>query len=211
MTIDANYSSNNFWSLDWFPPQPQQDSELLDRLGFIPGLKEFLILRQVHALEHATVWVLNEIETQRQGTNDRVNIDRGNLGGLSTEKGFYLYGSVISSKLKKAATIALERIEKGEWHLALHPRCGTNASVGIVLTAGSMAIAHILLPKRPIEQLIGFGLAAAIADRLKPEIGAIVQKYLTTAIPFNLTIEDVKETIDVWGRSAHFVGVKWQD
>jgi hypothetical protein len=211
MTIDVNYSPNNFWSLDWFPPQPRQDSELLDRLGFIPGLKELLILRQVHALEHATVWVLNEIEAQHQGLKDRVNIDRGDLGGLSTEKGFYLYGSVISSKIKKAAKIALERIEKGEWHLALHPRCGTNASVGMVLTAGSIAIAHILLPKRPIEQLIGCGLAAAIADRLKPEIGIIVQKYLTTAIPFNLTIGDVKETIDIWGRSAYFVGVQWQD
>ncbi|MHC5832407.1 MAG: DUF6391 domain-containing protein, partial [Nostoc sp.] len=39
-------------------PQPTQDADLLRQLSFIPGLKEILMLRQVHALEHATVWVL---------------------------------------------------------------------------------------------------------------------------------------------------------
>jgi hypothetical protein len=212
MTIDANIPPlKNPWQLDWFPPQTRQDSELLDLLGFIPGLREFLMLRQVHALEHATVWVLSEIEAKRHSFFSTFPADDKNLGGLSTEKGFYLYGSILSPKIKNAAKVALERIKQGEWHLALHPRCGTNASVGVALTAGSILIAHILLPKRPIEQLIGFALATAIAEGLKPELGMSVQKYLTTAIPFNLEIGDVRETTDVWGRSAHFVDVRWQD
>jgi hypothetical protein len=220
MTINANYpQTNNPWELDWFRPQPRQDSELLHLLGFVPGLREMLILRQVHALEHATVWVLSEIEaisyksvysTKIEDRRKSV-VDEPNLGGLSTEKGFYLYGSIVSPNLKKATKIALDRLKQGEWHLALHPRCGTNASVGAMLTLGLVLTAHIFFPKGPIEQLIGFGLATSTADLLKPELGISVQKYLTTAIPFNLEIGDVSETIDVWGRAAHFVRVKWQD
>ncbi|MFN9259527.1 MAG: hypothetical protein ACK6BR_09850, partial [Microcystis sp.] len=57
-------------SFDWFNPSPQQDSDLLAQIGFIPGFKEFLTLRQVHALEHATVWVLSEMAARRQSPFD---------------------------------------------------------------------------------------------------------------------------------------------
>ena len=43
-----------------FAPQRTQDADLLRQLDFVPGLKEVLTLRQVHALEHATVWVLSQ-------------------------------------------------------------------------------------------------------------------------------------------------------
>ena len=43
-----------------FAPQRTQDADLLRQLNFVPGLKEVLTLRQVHALEHATVWVLSQ-------------------------------------------------------------------------------------------------------------------------------------------------------
>ncbi|MFM7439275.1 MAG: hypothetical protein ACKO2V_11835, partial [Snowella sp.] len=60
MGNSAGAYRSNTKELDWFAPQPAQDSQLLQQLGFIPGLQEILLLRQIHALEHATVWVLSE-------------------------------------------------------------------------------------------------------------------------------------------------------
>ena len=132
------------------------------------------------------------------------------LGGLSTDRGFYLYGEINPLKLKRAVTLALTRLQQGEWNLAIHPRCGTNSSVATILTASMALTAHFLLPREPIEQLLGFGLATALANYLAPEIGMSVQKYITTAIPFNLEIQDIVKTVDNWGRSGYFVRLQWQ-
>jgi hypothetical protein len=189
-------------------PQPTQDADLLRQLSFIPGLKEILMIRQVHALEHATVWVLSESQS---GQPANVQLDNELLSGLSTEHGFYLYGEVNISDLRRAVTLARHRLTNGEWDLAVHPRCGTNLSVAMLLTAGLAVGVHLLLPFRPIEQIIGLGLAATTAAELAPDLGSIAQRYLTTAIPFNLAIENITRTHDVWGREAHFVKVGWEE
>jgi len=120
----TNTQAQTFSDSDYFQPQTQQDSELLRQIGFIPGVKELLMLRQVHALEHGTIWVLSE------------GNDNENLGGLSTDQGFYIYGQVNQNNLQQAVHRALQRLQGGEWNLAIHPRCGTNLSVTMVLTAG---------------------------------------------------------------------------
>ena len=196
----------NYNSWDWFYPRQTQDSEILQQLGFIPGLQDFLMLRQVHALEHATVWVLSNLEKNHNSTEDNQTI-----GGLSTEKGFFLYGDINYLKLKQAVRIALNRLKQGDWDLALHPRCGTNSSVAIALTTGMVLTTHLLLPREPISQVLGMGMATMTAAYLAPEIGLSVQKYVTTAIPFNLKIGEIAKTVDRWGRSAHFVRLQWQN
>ncbi|GAB4232563.1 MAG: DUF6391 domain-containing protein [Stanieria sp.] len=211
MTNAASAENGNFWNFDFFTPHPGQDSELLQQLGFIPGLKEFLLIRQVHALEHATVWVLSDLEQSLSSSSDRVLGDNEKIGGLSTEKGFYLYGDINPLNLKRAVGIALNRLLKGEWDLALHPRCGTNVSVSMLLTTGMIFTTYLLLPREPIGQLIGLGIATTTAAWIAPEIGMSVQKYLTTAIPFNLKIKEINQTTDQLGRPAHFVSVKWQN
>jgi hypothetical protein len=208
---DATYSKiDNF---DFYYPQPNLDSELVRQLGFIPGLQEFLTLRQVHALEHATVWVLSNIDyfNSNRDRHDHSSQDNETIGGLSTDKGFYLYGEVNPLQLKRAVHLALNRLTLGEWNLALHPRCGTNASVAMFLTAGMAITAHCLLPRTPIEQLVGLGIATSIAVHLAPEVGMSVQKYITTAIPFNLKIQEIVKTVDMWNRPAHFVRLKWHN
>lgn len=187
--------------------QPTQDADLLKQLSFVPGLKEILMLRQVHALEHATVWVLG----QSTSYSSNFQVDNELLSGLSTEQGFYLYGEVNISNLRRAVTLALHRLTNGEVDLAVHPRCGTNASVAMLLTAGLAVGMHLLLPFRPIEQLVGLGLAATTAAEIAPDIGALAQRYVTTAIPFNLAIENITITRDVWGREAHFVKLRWRE
>lgn len=212
MTNTASAQTGNFWDFDFAAPQPTQDADLLQQFNFIPGLKEILMLRQVHALEHATVWVLCECGgagNGRYGTTAR-QLDNDTLGGLSTDQGFYLYGHVNLADLRRAVAIALQRLTGGEWDLAVHPRCGTNLSVGMFLTAGLALGAHLLLPRGPIEQFIGLGLAAATATQLTPDVGSLAQRYLTTAIPFNLAIEDITATPDLWGRPSHFVQVRWK-
>uniref|UniRef100_A0A832H421 Uncharacterized protein n=1 Tax=Oscillatoriales cyanobacterium SpSt-402 TaxID=2282168 RepID=A0A832H421_9CYAN len=220
MTYSApSYTEPGFWEneiLDMlFPRSPvqagqfNQDSDLLRQLPFIPGLKELLMTRQVHALEHATVWVLSNMATQPRSHVNAINIE--SVGGLSTERGFYLYGSVATEDLSRAAQTALRRITTGEWELAVHPRCGTNLSVGMLLTAGLTLGASVLLPRGPIEQLLGVGVAAMTAAHLAPEVGAWAQRYITTAIPFNLAISNVVALRDTLGRPAHFVEVCWVD
>lgn len=206
----ANYG--NLWDWDFFKPKPTQDSDLLKQIGFIPGLKEILLLRQVHALEHATVWVLSE---QARRTGDRGSLsfqsDNESLGGLSTDRGFYLYGQVNRFDLQRAVSLALQRLKAGEWHLAVHPRCGTNLSVTMMLTLGFILGTHFLLPRGPIEQLIGLGIASTTAAQLAPDLGISAQKYLTTAIPFNLEVTKIAPTSDIWGRSTYFVAVQWRE
>lgn len=212
MTCAASTNAGNFWTLDAFTPQPHQDADLLKQLGFVPGLKEILMLRQVHALEHGTVWILSETESAtRASTPFHLRQDNETLGGFSTERGFYLYGQVTRWRLERAAHLALQRFRAGEWDLAVHPRCGTNVSVAMLLTAGLAVGSHVLLPRLPLTQLLGLGLAVTTATQLAPDVGQLAQKYLTTAVPFNLELTQVQKTTDFWGRSAHFVGVSWHD
>lgn len=212
---DANTSKSpfDFFNLDGSATQYIQDSELIRQLPFIPGLKELLMLRQVHALEHATVWVLSDLAQTHQATDSLKarQIDNELLSGLSTDQGFYLYGQVNKVDLQDAVSTALKRLTSGEWDLAVHPRCGTNLSVGMLLTAGLAVGIHLLLPRGPIEQILGLGVAAATAAQLTPDLGILAQRYVTTAVPFNLTIEQIQVKQDVWGRSAHFVEVRWRD
>lgn len=213
MTHSTSTSSGDFWDFNFTQPQPTQDTDLLKQLNFVPGLKEILMLRQVHALEHATVWVLGErfgVSRMRSPTTAE-QLDNDTLGGLSTDEGFYLYGQVNLADLRRAVPMALRRITGGEWELAVHPRCGTNFSVGIFLTTGLALGAHLVMPPGPVEQMIGLGLATAVATQLTPDLGNLAQRYLTTAIPFNLAVESITATPDIWGRPAHFVRVRWQN
>jgi hypothetical protein len=206
MTSSATSASNSGAFPFEFVADPGQDRELLNQLGFLPGLKEVLTVRQVHALEHATVWVLDEIARDENG-----NSRGANLGGLSTETGFYLYGRVNPDRLRPAVQSALHRLTRGEWGLAVHPRCGTNLSVGMLVAGGLALGTSWLLPKGPVEQLLGLGIAAAVAAQLSPDLGQLAQRYVTTAIPFNLRVVEVSETRDWWERPAHFVRVEWID
>lgn len=199
-----------------FAPQAGQDDELLQQLGFVPGLKELLAVRQIHALEHATVWVLSEPQSEMSDTapgaqSDTVPGAQSDrlLGGMSTEAGFYLYGDVSTVTVHRAVRIALDRLTRGEWNLAVHPRCGTNLSVGMLMTAGLAIGVNLILPKDPIGQLIGWGVAAATATSIAPDVGAVVQKYVTTAIPFNLEIVSVRPSRDWNGKPQHFVELRW--
>ncbi len=150
-------------------------------------------IRQVHALEHATLWVLSE-------QNPKLR-----LGGLSTDRGFFIYGPIDSGALLRAAHLALGRINQGEDKLAIHPQCGTNLSVGMLLTAGFGLGVSLALPRRPLQQAVGIGAAAIAAVQISNTLGALVQQHITTAVPRNLEIVGVRTLTDWVGRQSHFV------
>ena len=209
--MNTSYSDNDSaFSFDFLAPHPHQDADLLQQLSFVPGLKEMLMLRQVHALEHATVWLLGENKNSSSSTT-HVQLDDELLGGLSTEQGFFLYGDVNITDLRRAVTLAKHRLTNGEWDLALHPRCGTNVSVAMLLTLGLSVTVPFLLPFRPVEQLIGLGLAATAAAEIAPDLGMFTQRYITTSIPFNLAIENISIARDFWGKESYFVKVYWEE
>jgi hypothetical protein len=78
-------------------------------------------VRQNHALEHATIHVLSWRNPQTR------------IVGRSTPSGFFVYGPLDTQEVASAASEALARLQQGEAHLALHPRCGTNLVVTSVL------------------------------------------------------------------------------
>ncbi len=122
-------------------------------------------LRANHALEHATINVIEE----RLGCL--------NLTGMGQEDGFIVQGPVDSYLLESAARVGLERLKRGETNLAIHRRCGTSilaanlvSSVLIIFflwAFGYFGLSYILL-------------ALIAAQLLGPHLGRIMQKYITT-------------------------------
>lgn len=203
-----------------------RDTELLRWFQYIPGLRSLMVLRQVHALEHGTVSLLGgkppatatptalwdwwkTFTLAEPLSPSALSHPPRNIGGITTEAGFYLYGNLRRLDIVRAVRDALDRLTQGEWQLAIHPHCSTTWPVPILLQSGLTLGLHLLLPKTPIEQFLGVSLAATMATELAPEAEAWWQRYIMTAIPFNLEIVDIQAVTDEYGTPAHFVQVQW--
>lgn len=211
MPSSQSSSSGSFFS-EWETQFPQ----FFPQMSGLPSLQDVLRLRQIHALEHGTVWVLseqhlNQARRMRPRLPRTIAVDDEHLSGLSTHEGFYLYGQVETAQLTQAVRQALHRLTSGESSLAIHPRCGTNVAVGMTLTAGLVLGAHLLFPKNPLTQAIGLGSAVLTAAHLTPTIGEWAQAHLTTAIPFNLVVRRIYPLSDPGGRPTHFVQIGWTE
>lgn len=126
-------------------------------------------VRQNHALEHATMHVLSAHEPFTH------------LVGRSSVSGFYIYGPVETQAVDAAANEALARLQQGESHLAVHPRCGTNLVVTSVL-AGTAAFASTLGRPRSKADRLPLALAGATLAVLAAQPLALqVQERVTTS------------------------------
>ena len=126
------------------------------------------VLRQNHALEHATIAVL----MNKVGPNVR-------LIGQATPNGFYIYGNVPTEDIGKAATEGLARLQRGERELAVSPLCGTNISIAGIMAA--MACFFAFRGKHRARRLPVAILAATWAIMAAQPIGRAVQKHVTTS------------------------------
>ena len=127
--------------------------------------------RQNHALEHATIHLLNRRHPMLRSA------------GLSTPYGFFVYGHVPTQDVQHAVMEALARLQNGERHLAVYPQCGTN-----LVTAGTLVGLVTFLTMLPgdgrsrRERLPLVLLLSTLTLLLVQPLGPIVQEYVTTTV-----------------------------
>ena len=125
-------------------------------------------VRQNHALEHATMHVLSR-------RNPYVR-----LAGRSTFSGYLIYGSVDTQEVADAASEALIRLQQGESHLAVHPRCGTNLAITSVLAGTAAFGATLGHPRSKFDRLPLALTAATLAAILAQPLAHTIQENITT-------------------------------
>lgn len=125
------------------------------------------VVRRNHGIEHATVHVLSSRDPSIR------------LIGRADTKGFNIYGDVSTEALDSAAHEALDRLQRGEGSLAVHPRCGTNLVITALLTALAAVFA---IGRRPsIRKIPDVILATTVAAFVSQPIGLSVQEHITTS------------------------------
>ena len=122
-------------------------------------------LRKNHALEHATVNVLE----QEYGYT--------NLKKYATNEGFYIMGSNNTIEIKSAARRGLALMKNGKSNLAIHNHCGTSIIVANFISA---IIFLLLLFYSGHFSIFYMIIAILLSHLLGPYFGKIVQQYFTT-------------------------------
>lgn len=123
--------------------------------------------RRNHALEHATVNVLE----QRYGPTW--------IAGEARRNGFYLYNVPFSdAEVLDACEEAIARLAAGEHDLAIHPRCGTSQAVGMFLLSAVFLIVFFFAARLG---LLGALAAVLLAILLSHPAGRWAQRWLTTS------------------------------
>lgn len=129
-------------------------------------------VRRNHGLEHATLNVLSQ------------RYPRRSMAGHSNLSGFWILGDISTGDLQAAVEEALERLQKGERGLALHPNCGTNFVTTGILSGLAGALAMFGAGKRFRDKLERLPLAMVLATItliLTQPLGLLVQERVTTS------------------------------
>jgi hypothetical protein len=122
-------------------------------------------LRRNHALEHATVNVIEE----RYGPS--------RLSGLARPGGFIIQGGAPPELVADAAHEALKRLRAGERHLAIHRRCGTTLLAAQLVMA--IAFLSVLVLTRELS-LLPFVVGIVAAVLLARGVSPLLQRFVTT-------------------------------
>lgn len=125
-------------------------------------------VRQNHALEHATIHVLTS------------RYPYARMAGRSTPSGFVIYGPVPTEVVASAASEALARLQQGEAHLAVHPRCGTYLAVTSIAAGTAAFVAGQGRARSRLEQLPVALMAATLAAVVAQPLAARIQEDITT-------------------------------
>ena len=126
-------------------------------------------VRQNHALEHATIHVLS------------ARFPYVSLMGRSGATGFWIYGPLPTEEVERAAKDALARLQRGDSHLAVHPRCGTNLAVTGVMAGTAAFSATLGRSRSKLERLPLVLIAATVAALLARPAADRIQELVTTS------------------------------
>jgi len=136
-------------------------------------------LRQNHALEHATINILQEY----YGKNRL-------LTGYAKEDGFYIRGPVNPNLIDEAARVGLSRLLAGESYLAIHEGCGTSIAAANFIFS---VVFVVFLFRFGFFNLLNIILAMILANMIGPFSGKLMQRYLTTSADVhNVEIVDIE-------------------
>lgn len=134
----------------------------------ILDLPPVLATRRNHALEHATLHVLESQDPRRH------------LAGHSNPSGFFVFASVTSQELRVAIEEALSRLRGGESNLAVHAGCGTNMATSMVMSAlfaflpvsgrRSTLTRVLMLPVGVLFAILGYVLSRPLGPWLQANI-----------------------------------------
>jgi hypothetical protein len=123
-------------------------------------------LRQNHALEHATIAIM-------QQHDPRVRII-----ARSTSRGFRLYGTTRVDDVRCAVDEAMHRLRAGESKLAIAEKCGTTVAVGVLVGTLGLWLNEFM---RSPRQKLALGIATSIAIALSSQpVGILAQRHITT-------------------------------
>lgn len=140
--------------------------------------------RRNHALEHATV---NVIEEAYGPTN---------LGGFATDDGFIIRGIGEPDLIYSSALMGLERLQNGEKHLAIHKRCGTSLAASNLLASVFFILILLISGAANLWTML---LALLVGSAIGSRLGPLIQRYITTS-------DDVKD-VDILGYEVILNGV----
>ena len=137
------------------------------------------VLRKNHALEHATINVLQ----RHYGSNFPIS-------GYSQEDGFFIRSNLPAWEIEDAAREALFRLQNNEKDLAIHSKCGTTLLVGN-LTAAVIFLALMFMTR--VISIWYIILAILLANLAGAPLGIFLQRHLTTS-PFvnDMVIQNVE-------------------
>jgi hypothetical protein len=127
------------------------------------------MLRQNHAVEHATVTLLSQ------------RIPGVALMGRSDLQGFTLFGEVDTGLVEEVGGEALVRLQGGESSLAVHPNCGTNLVTAGVLSGLAATFAASGRNRTWADRVPASLLAATLALIVAVPAGRWMQENVTTS------------------------------
>ncbi len=129
----------------------------------------FHLTRWNHAIEHATIHILTRMTPYTS------------MAGRSNSRGFFIYGDVPTELVEKAVHEAIQRLRAGEYHLAVHPNCGTNMIASAALAASGTMLAVQSTKHRGLIEQIPAGILGALLGVVWGQlVGMRLQVHLTT-------------------------------
>jgi hypothetical protein len=154
------------------------------------------IIRQNHALEHAVISMLTDNGETRQ------------IVARSDWSGFSVYGSVSTEALRRAAHEGLTRLKAGDMTLALHPRCGTNLAVNVLLSGMAAYTVSALKTDSRLARMQRMLMAILGATIIARPLGTWAQRHVTTTTDLSdvLAIGEIRRE-DRGGVVSHHVSI----
>jgi len=139
------------------------------------------MLRQHHGIEHATVTILSQ------------RLPGVPMMARSDLDGFTLFGNVDTEEVRLATEEALQRLQRGETSLAIHPNCGTNLVTAGMLSGVAAVLASAGRTRSLWDRVPGALLAATLSLIVAVPAGRWVQENVTTSTDVsNLRVDKVQ-------------------